>query len=318
MSRLIIVAGVSGAGKTFMLSELSKYRSDIVPLKKYTTRGPRKNESPDETIDLHLNRTLAEISKCDYYYPYNGHKYGIKKQEINSILHEKKNPLVIVANCNTIAKIKKDYPNAIVLYVFPGLSGNDLKKQLLKYDDPLDVDARMKRHKQSYEDYRRHIKDGLFNYYLINYYDHTFIEQIDELLNMELDVPHDINYIFVIMSFDPKYDKTYEAIVNGGKLLNHYDLQIERVSDHKGDYIITKRIEHSINRSEIVICDVSEKSPNVYYELGYARAKGKKIILTAKEGTILPFDVQQYHTNFYKDEFSLQKMIHDELENYFH
>ncbi len=33
MSRLIIVAGASGAGKTFMLSELSKYRNDIVPIK---------------------------------------------------------------------------------------------------------------------------------------------------------------------------------------------------------------------------------------------------------------------------------------------
>lgn len=34
MSRLIIVAGASGVGKTFMRSELSKYRNDIVPIKK--------------------------------------------------------------------------------------------------------------------------------------------------------------------------------------------------------------------------------------------------------------------------------------------
>lgn len=317
MSRLIIVAGASGAGKTFMLSELSKYRNDIVPIKKYTTRGPRINESNDETIDLHLNCELTEISKCDYIYPYNNQKYGIKRHEINTILRKKMNPIVIVANCNTITKMKKDYPNAIVFYVFPGLSGNDLKKQLLKYDDPLDVNERMKRHVNSYEDYLRHISENLFDYYLINRFDSSFIEQVDDILNKELDTPHDINYVFVIMSFDPKYDKTYEAIVTGGKLVRDYDLTVERVSEHKGDYIITERIERSINRSEIIICDVSEKSPNVYYELGFARAKGKKIILTAKEGTILPFDVRQYHTNFYKDEFSLQRIIRDELENYF-
>ena len=317
MARLIIVAGASGAGKTFMLSELSKFRNDIVPIKKYTTRGPRINESKDETIDLHLSCGSDTISSCDYIYPYDGQRYGIKRHEINEILHKNMNPIVIVANCNTIAKIKKDYPNAIIMYVFPGLSGNDLKEQLLKYDDPLDVEERMKRHKISYDDYMRHISDGLFDYFLINYFDNTFIEQIDDLLNKDLDTPHDINYVFVIMSFDAKYDKTYEAIVTGGKLVKNYDLQVERVSEHKGDYIITERIERSINKSEIVICDVSEKSPNVYYELGYARAKGKKVILTAIEGTVLPFDVRQYHTNFYKDEFALQKIIRDELENYF-
>lgn len=83
MSRLIIVAGASGAGKTFMLSELSKYRNDIVPIKKYTTRGPRKNETEDETIDLHLSCSSSMMKECDYPYNYNGHKYGIKKNEIN-------------------------------------------------------------------------------------------------------------------------------------------------------------------------------------------------------------------------------------------
>ena len=317
MSRLIIVAGASGAGKTFMLSELSKYRNDIVTIKKYTTRGPRKNESRNETIDLHLNCKASDVSKCDYKYPYSGQRYGIKRHEINEVLHKGLNPIIIVANCNTIAKMKKDYPNAIIMYVFPGLSGNDLERQLLIYNDPLDVNERMKRHKSSYEDYSRHISEGLFNYYIINYYDHSFIEQIDDILNKELEVGSDINYVFVIMSFDSKYDKVYEAMRNGGKLVKDYSLQIERVSEHKGDYIITDRIEHSINKSEIIICDVSEKSPNVYYELGYARAKGKKIIMTAKEGTTLPFDVRQYRTNFYKDEFELQSIICEELYNYF-
>ena len=90
MSRLIIVAGASGAGKTFMLSELSTYRNDIVPIKKYTTRGPRKNEPKDETIDLHLNCSNSKIQKCDYTYHFNGHTYGIKKREIDYQLHNKK------------------------------------------------------------------------------------------------------------------------------------------------------------------------------------------------------------------------------------
>lgn len=91
------------------------------------------------------------------------------------------------------------------------------------------------------------------------------------------------------------------------------NLRIQRVSDQKGDYIITDIIERSIITAELIICDVSEKSLNVYYELGYARAKNKYIILTAMEGTVLPFDVQQYKVNFYKNGIELQKIIEKEL-----
>ena len=317
MSRLIIVAGASGAGKTFMLTELSRYRSDIVPIKKYTTRGPRKNEPKKETIDLHLCCTDEEVQECEYKYPFDGHHYGIRREEINDLLHKSKNPIVIVANCNTILKMKKDYPNAIIMFVHSGLSGEDLKEQLIKYNDPLDVDERMKRHKNSYNDYLKHMSQGLFDYVLVNYFDHTFIEQIDSILNEELDLPVDINYVFVIMSFDPKYDDTYEAIKTGGKLVQKYALDIQRISEHKGGFVITERLEASINKAEVIICDVSERSPNVYYELGYARAKGKIIILTAKNGTVLPFDVQQYKTYFYKSEIHLQQIIKEQLENCF-
>lgn len=44
MARLIVVAGASGAGKTFMLSQLTEYRDDIIPIKKLTTRTHRINE----------------------------------------------------------------------------------------------------------------------------------------------------------------------------------------------------------------------------------------------------------------------------------
>lgn len=317
MPRLIIVAGASGAGKTFMLSQLSKYRNDIIAIKKFTTRGPRKGEPTIETIDLHLCRTYDEVKECEYTYPYNGNFYGIKKCNINKVLMENKNPIVVVANCNTISKIKKDFPSALVFYVNSGLSGNDLKEQLLKYRDPVDVDERMKRQKAGFNDYVRHLNKKLFDYVLINYFDETFIEQIECILEDEFAVPNDINHIFVIMSFDSKYNEIYEAIKLGGKLLPMSNLRIQRVSEQKGDYVITDTIERSIITAELIICDVSEKSLNVYYELGYARAQNKYIILTAMEGTVLPFDVQQYKVNFYKNEIELQKIIEKELLHYY-
>lgn len=317
MPKLIIVAGASGAGKTFMLSQLSSYRNDIITIKKYTTRGPRKDESSNETRDLYLNCDDCNVRKCDYTYRYCGHNYGVKKSDIDRILKLDKNPVVIVSNCTAISKIKKDYPSALVFYVQSGLSGNDLKSKLLQYRDPMDVEERMKRQKSGFNDYVQHMNKKLFDYILVNYYDDTFMQQIEYILEDELISTVEANYIFVIMSFDSKYDEVYEAIKAGGERVRDKKLLVQRVSEASGDYIITDRIETSIEKAGAIICDVSEISPNVYYELGYARAKKKHIILTAARGTELPFDVRQYKTNFYDSAFHLQKFIEKELTYYF-
>lgn len=222
-----------------------------------------------------------------------------------------------MANCNTIAKIKRDYHDALILYINSGLSGEDLKEQLLKYRDPVDVEERMERQKIGFNDYIQHMNKKLFDYFLVNYYDNSFLQQIEFILEEELNSYSDSNYIFVIMSFDKKYDSTYEAIKMSGNSVKSRTLKIERVSEHTGDYIITDRIEQSIKKAELIVCDVSEKSPNVYYELGFARAKNKTIIMTAERGTDLPFDVRQYRTIFYSNLIELQKIIGNELKAYY-
>jgi len=55
---------------------------------------------------------------------------------------------------------------------------------------------------------------------------------------------------------------------------------------------ITPRILEGIKRSAFVIADVTEKSLNVFYEVGFAEGVGRPVIITAKEGTELPFDIK--------------------------
>ena len=43
----------------------------------------------------------------------------------------------------------------------------------------------------------------------------------------------------------------------------------------------------------------------------------KTIIITAKTGTELPFDVRQYRTNFYENSVELQKLMYGELNSYY-
>jgi len=67
----------------------------------------------------------------------------------------------------------------------------------------------------------------------------------------------------------------------------------------------------------LIICDVSEASPNVYYEFGYAKSKNKSIIVTAKENTKLPFDTSHYEHIFYSSAMDLQNKTVEKLKNYF-
>lgn len=192
-----------------------------------------------------------------------------------------------------------------------------MKEQLIKYRDPIDVIERMRIQKNGFIDYIRHMNKGFFDYFLVNYYDDTFLQQIEYVLEEELNDVDDANYVFIIMSFDKKYDDIYDVLKMSGRLVKDRTLKIERVSEPYGDYIITERIERSINKAELIICDVTERSPNVYYELGFARAKNKTIIMTAKRGTELPFDVRQYKTTFYDSPVDLQKKIVEELNAYY-
>jgi nucleoside 2-deoxyribosyltransferase len=66
---------------------------------------------------------------------------------------------------------------------------------------------------------------------------------------------------------------------------------VTRSGQGLGTYSITEEIERLLNAAELVICDLSADRPNVYFELGYARALGKPLICTARRDTKLPFDV---------------------------
>lgn len=62
---------------------------------------------------------------------------------------------------------------------------------------------------------------------------------------------------------------------------------------------ITKTIIEHLENDYLVIADISEANPNVYYELGYREALKKPVIQIATENTKLPFDVSIKRTFYY-------------------
>lgn len=80
---------------------------------------------------------------------------------------------------------------------------------------------------------------------------------------------------------------------------------------------VYQRIVSEIRRASFIIVDVTEGTRNVYYELGYAEALGKPIIVIAKEGTDLPFDTRDIPTTLYHNQTGLKKMLGNRIDGLF-
>lgn len=128
----------------------------------------------------------------------------------------------------------------------------------------------------------------------------------------------DERYIFVAMSFqnDPLLEDTYSTVKRATKNLKK-GLRCERVDDINDDFIINEKIYECIKKSRLIIVDLTGNRPNVYYELGYARALGKQIILIAKEGEKPHFDVSHQNTIFYSNSTELEKKLNSRLRAIF-
>jgi len=128
----------------------------------------------------------------------------------------------------------------------------------------------------------------------------------------------DENYIFVLMSFqeEPHLIDAYDAIERAVKQWNT-DASIQRVDCIKDDYKINEKILECIDKAGLVIADLTGERPNVYYELGYSRAKGKRLIQTSMTGTILHFDVREYNTIMWDCARTLEKSLIKRLNSMF-
>jgi hypothetical protein len=103
--------------------------------------------------------------------------------------------------------------------------------------------------------------------------------------------------VFVIMSFKREF---LDVFASCREVCREFKFDAQRTDESAYLERITPRIEKGIRGSAFVIADVSEPSPNVFYEIGYAKALGKEVIVTAKNGTPLPFDIWDVPTIFWE------------------
>ena len=108
-------------------------------------------------------------------------------------------------------------------------------------------------------------------------------------------------HCFVIMSYKPAYKPVFEQLrklVEGhtGLRCIRADREMEPGRDLLG------KVHEQILRASVVVADVSEYSPNVYYEYGYASAHDRLPILIARLGRRLPTDLVGKETLRYREQ----------------
>lgn len=106
------------------------------------------------------------------------------------------------------------------------------------------------------------------------------------------------NNVFIIMSFKKEFDELYNVYKAVCKDFGFNAVRTDKV--YSLDKILP-RILNGIRHSAFVIADVTETSPNVFYEIGFADGLGRPIIATAKVDTKLPFDIVDTPVTFWSN-----------------
>jgi hypothetical protein len=112
-------------------------------------------------------------------------------------------------------------------------------------------------------------------------------------------------YCFFICPFgNSEVDHNYKFVIS--PLVKQHSFEIQRVDEVSHSKTITDVILSSIARARFVVADLTDARPNCYYEVGYAHALGKPVILLAKEGTERHFDISTYQWNYWRTYEDLQ------------
>lgn len=94
------------------------------------------------------------------------------------------------------------------------------------------------------------------------------------------------------MPFDSAFDDIYKlGIKASAEELGCY---CERVDEQIFEERILDRIYNQIDKADILIADLTGKNANVFYEIGYAHALKKKVILLTQYVDDIPFDLRHH------------------------
>jgi hypothetical protein len=96
---------------------------------------------------------------------------------------------------------------------------------------------------------------------------------------------------FVVMPFNSALKNVYDAIKS--TIDNYCGLKCKRADEISNSGRITNDIWKNISKARFLIADLTDRNPNVFYELGLAHALNKQVILLTQNTDEVPFDLRE-------------------------
>ena len=114
---------------------------------------------------------------------------------------------------------------------------------------------------------------------------------------IKIDVDDIRNECFVIMPFDGLFKSQYENVIKPA-------IESTGLESIRGDEVFSKPhvmddIWISMRQCRVVVAELTNKNPNVFYELGLAHAIGKPTVIITRNETDVPFDLKAHRYIFY-------------------
>lgn len=113
--------------------------------------------------------------------------------------------------------------------------------------------------------------------------------------------------VFVAMPFTEEFEDIYQFGIYAAARRCGY--VCEKVDESVFAGSIVDRITEGIRQAEFLIADLSLERPNVYLEVGFAWGLQKPVIMVAREGQRLHFDLSHHKCLFYSRIGKLSEML---------
>jgi len=120
-------------------------------------------------------------------------------------------------------------------------------------------------------------------------------------------------YAFVIITIIDEFRDTYSLGIR--ETLQSHGYICRRINDVEFNGKIMEQILDLINSSQLIVAEVSEPNPNVYYELGISHTLGKDVVLCTQDVTNIPFDTREMNHIEYSDIVDLRGKLSIRVES---
>lgn len=123
------------------------------------------------------------------------------------------------------------------------------------------------------------------------------------------DVPQDSSLIAVMMPFDSKFAPVLKAL---SKAAVEAGMALKRADDIWINDHIIQDVVTLLCQAKVVICDLTGRNANVFYEMGIAHMLPREVIMITQDSGDVPFDISHIrHIKYLGNREGLKKLTAD-------